>query len=224
MVTSVLGRDVDAALHHAEALRSLGEVSLVYRTWAEMLVGQAEAECGQADAGTAEPGTEEGLARMVEAGSSWQAAGSGGGYAGLMLLQAEVSAQAGQVEMGLRAVDRALAWIARTGMGALRGEVWRMRGELLLLVDDGPLTIDDRQAASPAVEAEACLERALEIAREQQAREFELRAAVSLARLWQAKGRAQDARALLAGIYGWFTEGFDTLDLIEAKALLDELG
>lgn len=224
MGTSVVGRDVDAALSHAEALRPLGQVSLVYRTWAEMLAGQAQVQCEPADTGAAEPGPEEGLARVVEAGSNWQAAGSGGGYAGLMLLQAEVCARAGQVEMGLRAIDQAQAWIECTGMQATHAEVWRMRGELLLMVDDGPLTMDDRQAASPAAEAEACFRRALEIAWEQKARIFELRAAVSLTRLWQAQGRPEEARERLAGIYGWFTEGFDTPDLVAARALLSELG
>jgi predicted ATPase len=74
-----------------------------------------------------------------------------------------------------------------------------------------------------AAEAEACFHRALEIAREQQGRWLELRASVSLARLWGARGRRDEARELLAGIYGWFTEGFDTVDLVEAKVLLEEL-
>ena len=71
--------------------------------------------------------------------------------------------------------------------------------------------------------AEACFERALAIARSQQTRSWELRAAMSLARLWRDRGKRDEARDLLAPIYGWFTEGFDTLDLKEAKALLDEL-
>ena len=83
--------------------------------------------------------------------------------------------------------------------------------------------VTKRQAASPVTEAVASFERALDIAREQQARIFELRAAVRLARLWQGQGWRDEARELLTDIYGWFTEGFDTLDLIEAKALLDEL-
>jgi predicted ATPase len=223
MATSVLGRDMAAALPHAEALRPLGRVSLVYRAWSETLLGQAQAQCDQADTGAAEPRPDQGLAPALEARSSRQVAGSGGGYAGLMLVQAEVCARAGQVEMGLRAIDQAQAWIERTGMRATESDVWRMRGELLLMADDVPLTMDDRQAASPATEAEACFQQALEVARAQQARIFELRAAVRLARLWQGQGRPEEARELLTDIYGWFTEGFDTLDLIEAKALLDEL-
>ena len=72
-------------------------------------------------------------------------------------------------------------------------------------------------------EAEACFQRALDIARHQQAKSLELRAATSLARLWQQQGKRDDARQLLAEVYGWFTEGFDTADLQEAKALLDAL-
>jgi predicted ATPase len=72
-------------------------------------------------------------------------------------------------------------------------------------------------------EAEACFQRALAVAREQEAKLFELRAATSLARLWRDRGKRDKARDLLAPVYGWFTEGFDTVDLKKAKALLDEL-
>ena len=74
-----------------------------------------------------------------------------------------------------------------------------------------------------AAKAEAYFERALEVARQQQAKSWELRAAMSLARLWRDQGKPQQARELLAPVYGWFTEGFDTRDLKEAKALLEEL-
>jgi predicted ATPase len=74
-----------------------------------------------------------------------------------------------------------------------------------------------------AVKAEACFEQALAVARQQQAKSWELRAAMSMARLWRDQGKPQQARELLVPIYGWFTEGFDTRDLKEAKALLDEL-
>jgi predicted ATPase len=74
-----------------------------------------------------------------------------------------------------------------------------------------------------AVKAEACLESALMVARQQQAKSWELRASMSLARIWRDQGKVQQARELLAPVYGWFTEGFDTRDLQEAKALLEEL-
>ena len=78
-------------------------------------------------------------------------------------------------------------------------------------------------AQPDAAKAQAYFERALAVARQQQAKSWELRAAMSIARLWRDQGKAQQARELLAPVYGWFTEGFDTLDLKEAKALLDEL-
>ena len=81
-----------------------------------------------------------------------------------------------------------------------------------------------RQAVPDAAQAEACFQQALAIARRQQAKSWELRAAMSLSRLWQQQGKRAEARELLAPIYGWFTEGFDTADLQEAKALLEELG
>jgi DNA-binding SARP family transcriptional activator/tetratricopeptide (TPR) repeat protein len=229
-ITSVLGRDAAAALSHCQALDPLGRVSLVYRACAEMVAGQAQAQGGEAGAGTAEPGLQTGLARVVEAESASQAAGLGGGYAALMLLQADVYARAGQAERGLRAMDRVRAWIDGTGMQGATAEVWRVRGELLLMMDDGPPMMGDSEASSSTrdplplpQEAESCFSRALDIARSQHARWFELRASVSLARLWGSQGRRAEARELLSGIYNWFTEGFDTVDLGEAKALLEEL-
>jgi predicted ATPase len=80
------------------------------------------------------------------------------------------------------------------------------------------------RSAEPQAEAEACFRQALDVARHQHAKSLELRATVSLSRLWQRQGKRNAARELLAEVYGWFTEGFDTADLREAKALLDELG
>ena len=91
-------------------------------------------------------------------------------------------------------------------------ELHRLRGDLLL-----------QQPASSQGEAEASMQQALTIARHQQAKSWELRVAMSLSRLWQQQGKRQDAYDLLAPVYGWFTEGFDAVDLKDAKALLDEL-
>jgi predicted ATPase len=91
-------------------------------------------------------------------------------------------------------------------------ELHRIKGELLL-----------RQAVPDVPQAEACFQQALTVARRQQAKSYELRAAVSLSRLWQQQGQQAEACALLAPIYGWFTEGFDTPDLREAKVLLEAL-
>src|SRR5262249_18912771 len=92
-------------------------------------------------------------------------------------------------------------------------EVHRLRGVLLL-----------RQTIPQSEEAEACFQQALDVARRQEAKSLELRAAVSLSRLWQQQGKQAEARELLAPICGWFTEGFDTAALKDAKALLNELG
>jgi predicted ATPase len=91
-------------------------------------------------------------------------------------------------------------------------ELYRLRGELLL-----------QQNTDNHLEAETCFHHALEIARTQQAKSFELRAATSLARLWQQQGKHQEAHDLLAPVYDWFTEGFDTADLKDAKTLLGKL-
>ena len=91
-------------------------------------------------------------------------------------------------------------------------ELYRLKGALLL-----------QQAAPDAAQAEACFHQALDVARQQQAKSWELRAATSLARLWQSQDKRQEAYALLAPVYEWFTEGFDTADLQEARVLLDAL-
>jgi DNA-binding SARP family transcriptional activator/tetratricopeptide (TPR) repeat protein len=241
----LLGRDVAAGLSHFHALRPLVGTGLIYGAWAELSAaqtrapteasGQAPTEAsgqahdGQAGARGAEPALERGLAQAAEAGSGLPAVGSGLGQAAHLLVQAQMSASAGQAEAGLATMDQALDWIEQTGVRVLEAEVRRMRGELLLQAAGGKMqdaVASDLHSglASPFAEAEACFQRALEVARGQQARWFELRAAVSLARLWQGQGRCDEARGLLAGTYGWFTEGFDTVDLVEAKALLEQLG
>ena len=116
----------------------------------------------------------------------------------------------GQIEEGLTLLDDALQIVERTGERWLAAELNRHEGQLLL-----------RQGHSDA--AEQRYRRALSIAQEQEAKLWELRATVSLARLWRDRGRRVEARNLLAPVYGWFTEGFRTRDLKDAKALLDEL-
>jgi class 3 adenylate cyclase/predicted ATPase len=127
-------------------------------------------------------------------------------------LLADVYAQDGQVEAGLATLDEALAAAQGTGQRMVESELYRLRGSLLL-----------RQMGTPPAEVETCFQRALDVARRQEARSPELRAAMSLSRLWHQQGKRQEAHDLLAEVYGWFTEGFDTADLQEAKALLEEL-
>jgi predicted ATPase len=107
----------------------------------------------------------------------------------------------------------ALVLVDRTGERWWEAELHRLKGKLLL-------------ARSPEnhIEAEVCFQQALAVACQQQAKSLELRAAISLSRLWQRQGKRDEARELLVPIYGWFTEGFETADLQEAKALLAELG
>jgi predicted ATPase len=125
-------------------------------------------------------------------------------------LLADVSAHLGHPEDGLQALTEAHILIEQHEERYWEAEIHRLRGVLLL-----------RQA--PPAEAEAWLQRALDIARRQEAKSLELRAAMSLARLWQEQGKRAEAYELLAPIYGWFTEGFDTADLQEARALLEAL-
>ena len=106
----------------------------------------------------------------------------------------------------------ALTLADTTGERWYEAELYRLKGELLL-----------QQYSDNQAEAETCFHQAIDIARNQQAKSFELRAATSLARLWQQQGKRQEAHDLLAPVYHWFTEGFDTADLQDAKALLDAL-
>jgi predicted ATPase len=129
-----------------------------------------------------------------------------------LALLAEAYGTLGEPEAGLTALAEALTLAETTGERWYEPELYRLKGALLLQRNS------DNQA-----EAEVSFQHALAIARNQQAKSFELRTATSLARLWQQQGRRQEAHDLLAPVYNWFTEGFDTLDLKDAKALLEEL-
>jgi predicted ATPase len=125
---------------------------------------------------------------------------------------AEVCDHLGQTEDGLQALAEAHRLVEQYEERVWEAEVTRLRGVLLL-----------RQTETPQAEAEAWLQRALDVAHRQEAKSLELRAAMSLSRLWQQQGKRQEAYDLLAPIYHWFTEGFDTADLQDARALLAEL-
>jgi predicted ATPase len=129
-----------------------------------------------------------------------------------LALLAEVHGTMGQPETGLAVLAEALTLVETKGERWYESEIYRLKGELLL-----------QQNAVNQAEAENCFQQALDIARTQQAKSFELRTVTSLARLWQSQGKRQEAHDLLEPVYGWFTEGLDTADLQEAKALLDEL-
>ena len=125
---------------------------------------------------------------------------------------ARAHADVGQFDDAWRCIGEVMTTVQTTKERWWEAEVHRTAGEIALKLPE-----------PDAVRAEAYFERALTVARQQQAKSWELRAAMSLARLWRDQGKVQQARELLAPVYGWFTEGFDTGDLKEAKALLEEL-
>ncbi len=129
-----------------------------------------------------------------------------------MTLLARAYQQADRTDEGLRVLQEAQVSIDARGERWWEAEIQRLRGELLL-----------SQSGANAGDAEACFERALQISRRQEAKSLELRATMSLARLWRRQGKGDEVRRLLGECYTWFTEGFDTADLKEAKVLLDEL-
>jgi predicted ATPase len=162
----------------------------------------------------------EGLAQIRQGLNMYRATGAIYQRPHYLTLLAEASGLLGQPEDGLAALDEALTLMEQTGERYYEAELYRQRGELLFL-REGPR--HPSQDSRVQHEAEKCFQQALDVARQQQAKSLELRAAMSLARLWQQRGQRAEARALLAPIYEWFSEGFDTADLQEARALLDAL-
>ena len=213
--------------------REQGLASFVAR--ATMMLGWVLAEQGQGTAGIAQIG--QGVAAL-------QATRQENEWPYYLALLAEAHGNVGRAEEGLSTVAEALAVVAKTGARFYEAELYRLQGQLTLQQCSGARAqvaehrrVGMAHPAGPAAEAEtgggahppgeeeaeACLLRAIDIARTQQAKSLELRAATSLARLWQQQGKRDEAHALLAPIYSWFTEGFDTADLQEAKALLEAL-
>jgi DNA-binding SARP family transcriptional activator/predicted ATPase len=160
---------------------------------------------------------QEGMAQMREGMTAEQTIGVRLDLSGTLGSLAEAQAKAGQPEEGLTTLAEALALVEQTDQRHWEAELHRLRGELLLMQGD------EAGAEASFHQAESCFQHAVEVARRQQAKSWELRATVSLARLWREQGRVDEARQMLAEVYGWFTEGFDTPDLQEARALLEEL-
>jgi predicted ATPase len=175
-----------------------------YLAWGPILRGWVVVAQGQGEAG---------IARMRDGLAAFRAIGGKVRLPYYLALLAEAYRNTGQGAAGLTLIADALAQAATAGEGWWQAELYRLKGELLM------------QAGGTHMvpEAEECMRLALTVARRQQARSLELRAAMSLAHLWQQQGQRTEAYELLAPIYGWFTEGFDTADLQEAKALLAEL-
>jgi predicted ATPase len=198
-------RDVLAVHEHAEAAIALAieQGFPLWAAWGTILRGWAQVMQGQG---------EEGVAQVRQGITAYRATGAALLVPYYYTLLGDVSAYLGHTENGLQALTEAHTLMEQHEERWWEAEVYRLRGVLLL-----------QQTATPQEEAEAWLYRALDVARRQQAKSLELRAAMSLARLWQHQGKRAEAYSLLAPIYGWFTEGFDTADLQEAKALLEHL-
>jgi predicted ATPase/class 3 adenylate cyclase len=198
-----LRQEGQAVREQAEAAIAISHAQGLAQTWAcgMILRGWALADQGQA---------EQGLADMRQGLDSWRRVAQLAQPYWLALL-AEAYSNGGQLREGLTALEQALALVEQNEERYYEAELHRLKGELLL-----------RQVVPDEEGAETCARQALEVARRQQAKSWELRAAMSLSRLWQHQGQRGRAYKLLAPIYGWFTEGFDTADLQEAKALLEE--
>jgi DNA-binding winged helix-turn-helix (wHTH) protein/predicted ATPase len=170
-----------------------------------------------------------GLAQLQQGLTAYRATGAGIFVPYFLSLVAEAYSENGQVNAALQTLMEALVGVEQTGERIWEAELHRLQGELILQSggynlqsgDNRPLFLISNSRV--VVEATRCFHRAIEIARQQQAKSLELRALLSLARLYWQQGKAAEAWALLAPIYGWFTEGFDTADLQEASTLLNEL-
>jgi predicted ATPase/class 3 adenylate cyclase len=222
-------REAQAAQEQAEALLALSnEHGFALRVAQGTTVrGWALAEQGQ---------VEEGIAQIRQGRASERATGVEYGWAGDLVRLAWAYGEVGQAEEGLNVLAEALAAMDSTGGRFYEAELYRLKGTLTLQSKTSPGQVSGKSQASqdqsedtdprplvPDSQAEACFWKAIEIARRQQAKSWELRAVVSLSRLWQQQGKKKEAHEMLVEIYDWFTEGFDTKDLQEAKALLEEL-
>jgi predicted ATPase len=142
--------------------------------------------------------------------ADYQASGAEVEMPYFLVLLAEGCGKIGQAERGLETIGEALERVAKSEERSREAELYRVKGELLLMQGE-------------AAEAQTCFRQAMDIARQQGSKSLELRAVVSSSRLLKQQGKEEEARQMLTEIYDWFTEGFDTTDLIEAKALLAEL-
>jgi len=189
-----------------------------------ILLGWTMVEQGQVAAG---------IAQMHQSVAAYGATGADLGRSSHLALLAEAYRKGGQAEEGLPVLAEALGVVDEHDIRFNEAELYRLKGELLLrqLAERGSWLVDSTEPFklpevehSVLTEAETCFRQALDSASRQGAKSLELRAAISLSRLWQRQGMSAAARDLLAGIHGWFTQGFDTVDLQAAKALLETLG
>jgi class 3 adenylate cyclase/predicted ATPase len=198
--------DITAALKFTDAylqianergFQAFSPLAILYRGAALVVSGQ----------------TEEGIAHLREGLDAARATGAEAFWSGYLPYLATGYALLGRVEESFVLLAEAMAFVESTGFRLLEANLYRFKGELTLM----------RPGAVSNSEAKSCFRQAIEVARLQNAKSWELRATTSLARLLASEGRRDEARAMLAEIYSWFTEGFDTIDLKDAKTLLDEL-
>ena len=203
VIAHMLRREVQIAQEHAEAQIALCEEQgfTFWWGWGMLFRGWALVAQGHGAEGVAQ--MRQGIARFGDDSLM-------GPYARALL--AEACAHSGQTAEGWTVLEKALAEVDQGEGRFYHAELYRLKGEILL-----------RQAAPDAQQVASCLHQALDLARRSQAKWWELRAAMRLSRLWQQQGQRAAARELLAPIYNWFTEGFDTADLQEARALLAAL-
>src|SRR5262249_9594232 len=182
----------EAAIHRAieQGFLFLEAQGAVLRDWALVQQGQAQ----------------EGIEQLLQRLQAFRATGAEINRSYFLALLTEAHRTLGEPEAGLAVLKEALTHVNTTGERWYEPELYRLKGELLL-----------QQSTDNATEAPACFHKALDIARHQQAKSFELRTATSLARLWQQQGKRKEAYDLLAPVYNWFTEGFDTADLKDAR-------
>jgi predicted ATPase len=199
-------REKRCTQEHAEALIRLAtdQGFPYWMAFGSMLRGWALAQQGR---------PKEGIEQMHQSLTAWRATGAETIRPYWLAILAEAYGTLGEPGAGLTALAEALTLVDSTGERLYEAELYRLKGALLL-----------QQSLDNQAEAESCFAQAIAIAQNQQAKSLELRAATTLARLWQQQGKRQEAHDLLAPIYNWFTEGFDTADLKDAKALLEELG
>jgi class 3 adenylate cyclase/predicted ATPase len=222
----------------SQAAHELAEENITLSTEQRIAQWLAQGTVERGWALTEQGETEAGIAHMHQGLAAWRGTGADLVVPYYLSLLAGVYGNVGQTEEGLAFVDEALTTVNNNGERWWEAELYRLKGELLLIqaakgggLENIPHETSIVAAAdggatgrSPRrTEAEACFRQALDVARRQEARSLELRAAMSLGRLWQQQGKRDEAHQLLAPIYSWFTEGFDTADLQEAKALLKEL-
>jgi predicted ATPase len=214
-------REVQLARENAEAIIAFASERGFVRFVAGGIIrrGWALAEQGAA---------EEGIAQLRQGLATWRTQGAVLGLPLLLSRLAEAYGKGGRTAEGLHVIAEALAITHKNEERYYEAELYRLQGELLLQTDvrgleSGACSPPAGMHHAPLVEAETCFRRALDIACHRQTKSLELRAAMSLSRLWQHQGKRAEARQLLAEVYDWFTEGFETRDLQEAKALLEAL-